>query len=159
MTEMLNILVAEPNKGFHDLLRLFLRKLTIYDHRLFIHSAYQQDQALAMIKHNKDFALIISSSKFKRKNDGLFFLAKIRKDKMLNATRIIYHIHQGDLQPKLDTIKKLEINCFRKTHELTQYNFFNEVHTSLRDFITIQTLNETQNRYQTILDRIHSRAS
>jgi len=140
----LKILIVEPDIGLHHLCRLFLRKMLFDKKHLVIYDAYTPHQALAQLENIKDFALIISSSKYKRKDDGLFLLAKIRKDPLISATRILYHIKEGGAQPSFDAIKKLNINCFREIKELTQYNFFNEIYTALGDYRYIIQANKSK---------------
>jgi class 3 adenylate cyclase len=143
------ILVVDDDDEVHQITRLALQHVRFEDQPLMVLSAHSGREALELLGHHDDIALILLDVVMETDDAGLRVARDIREVLHNEAVRIVLRTGQPGQAPERDVIVNYDINDYKTKTELTATKLFTAVITGIRAFrhiITIQRIAEENAR-------------
>ncbi len=147
------VLVVDDEPDVHQSTMLALRNVQILNRSLEVLHASCYDEALAILTHEHDLAVILLDVVMDTEDAGLRLVRAIREDLRLTALRIVLRTGQPGYAPELQVIRDYDINDYRNKSELTRHKLVTCLTTAIRSYLQIRTLNQSHNRLETIINQ------
>ena len=128
------VLVVDDDPDVHEATRFGLAHVSILGRPLELLHAYSSAQALALLEHESDIAVILLDVVMESDDAGLRTVGVIRERLKLENTRIILRTGQPGQAPEADTITRYDINDYKTKSELTQNKLFTTLTASIRSY-------------------------
>jgi diguanylate cyclase (GGDEF)-like protein len=128
------ILIVDDDEDVHASSNLALHDIEIDGHPLVLEHAYSAAQALDILKHNDEFAVVLLDVVMEDDTAGLRLVNRIRDELGLHTTRIILRTGQPGYAPELETIRDYDIDDYRTKSELTRTRLFTSLTSAIRAF-------------------------
>ena len=139
-TESWKVLIVDDEKDVHLLTRTVLRDLEFEDKNIVFSSAYSGKEALAILKKENDFAVILLDVIMETDDAGLVFASKLRNELKNHSTRIILRTGQTGDVPIKEVIIKYDINDYKEKTQLNTSNLYISVLLALRSYKDIKLI-------------------
>ncbi|MCG6553139.1 MAG: PAS domain S-box protein [Candidatus Magnetominusculus sp. LBB02] len=134
------IMIVDDEQEVHEMTRLALKHF-VYDARgLEFISAYNSEQAKALIAQHPDSAVILLDVVMEGDSSGLQLVRYIREELKNDLVRIILRTGQPGMAPKNEVIVQYDINDYREKTELTNEKFNIAMLLALRSYRAIINL-------------------
>ena len=136
-TKSWNLLIVDDEEEVHTITKSVLKKFDYKNKGIIFHSAYCVDEALEILKNNKDIDVILLDVVMESDDAGLILVQKIREDLKNKDVRIILRTGQPGLYPPKDIIVDYDIDDYKEKTELTSAKLFITIISALktREFI------------------------
>lgn len=142
--EKWRILVIDDDNEVHTLTKLVLSDYIFEGKGLDILSAFSREEAIEVLKVEKNIALILLDVVMETDDAGLKCVKDIRHKLGNNDVRIILRTGQPGSAPERDIIMNYDINDYKAKTELTADKIFTMVTSSLRAYKHIMTISNNK---------------
>ncbi|SEK10378.1 MULTISPECIES: bifunctional diguanylate cyclase/phosphodiesterase [unclassified Variovorax] len=128
------VLVVDQDADVHAAARAALQGLTLFGRPLVFLHAYSGEEARALVRGERDLAMVILDVVTESASAGLDLVDFIRHTAGLRNTRIVLRTGRPGHVPALDTLLRYDINDYRTKAELTQDRLLAMVVTAVRSY-------------------------
>jgi signal transduction histidine kinase len=149
--EAWKLFIVDDDKDIHEITKLALKDLKFKDKPISFVSAYSAGEAIAYLKENPLFAIVLLDIGMETNDAGLDVATFIRKQLKDNLTRIIIRTGQPGDVPEQDIIDNYDINDYKSKTELTVEKLFTSIRTAIAQY---DQINELANLNQELEHRI-----
>lgn len=139
-----HILIVDDDAEIHTITRLALADVVVSGRSLQFHSAYNAEQAIALLSDRDDIAMILLDVVMERDDAGLRVAAAIRQELNNHEVRIVLRTGQPGTAPEERVIRDYDINDYRTKTELTRARLLTTVYTAIRSYQQIRTINASR---------------
>ncbi|MCM8711233.1 DUF3369 domain-containing protein [Clostridium sp. SYSU_GA19001] len=139
--ESWKILIADDEKEVHSVTKLVLSDFQFQGKGLKFYSAYSAQEAMELMRKNKDIAIILLDVVMEEEDSGLKVIKYVREVLQNNDVRIILRTGQPGQAPEKKVIVEYDINDYKEKTELTAQKLYTCIVTSLRTYRDIKTIN------------------
>ncbi len=146
------MLVVDDDPTVHDAIRLIIGKMTFRNRPVQMHSAYSTAEALGLLRHISDVAIILLNMAMDSDETGLRLVRAIRDDLGNRTSRIILRTGQSGQRPDERVIVDYDIGDSLARSELTTQKLFPALVTGLRCYQNIVALETTRQGLEAILE-------
>ena len=136
------LLIVDDEPDVHRATAFALAGITILGRPLEFLYAFSAAEAVAILKSEKDIAVILLDVVMEREDAGLALVRTIRNDLNLKEVRIILRTGQPGYAPEIETIHDFDINDYKTKSELTRTKLYASVTAALRTFEQIRALDQ-----------------
>ncbi|MFI5011148.1 MAG: DUF3369 domain-containing protein [Hyphomicrobiales bacterium] len=137
------VIVADDEPDVHKVTELALSSFTFEGRSLRRVHAYTGVEAVAAVRDNPDAAVLLLDVVMESEYAGLDAVRRIRDEIGNRKVRIVLRTGQPGAAPETDVVARYDINGYADKTELTRRKLETILHSSLRAFRDIQTI-ETQ---------------
>jgi diguanylate cyclase (GGDEF)-like protein len=134
LREPWRILVVDDDRDVHESTTFGLRGLDIEGRGLQLLHAYSGEEAVNLLRHQRDVAVVLLDVVMESDNAGLATVTAIRHQLGLNNLRIILRTGQPGQAPEIDTIRRYDINDYKTKSELTRTKLYTALTTAVRSY-------------------------
>jgi len=145
------LFIVDDDKDIHEITKLALKDLKFKDKSISFVSAYSAREAIAYLKENPLFAIVLLDIGMETNDAGLDVATFIREQLKDNLTRIIIRTGQPGDVPEQDIIDNYDINDYKSKTELTVEKLFTSIRTAIAQY---DQINELANLNQDLEKRI-----
>lgn len=135
-----NVLVVDDEPDVHQVTRLALANIDFLGRPLNIISSYSGAEALDVLRHQNDIALVLLDVVMESENAGLKLARIIREELHNHHVRIILRTGQPGAAPERQVIESYDINDYKAKTELTRDKLYTAVLGSLRSYNDIMKI-------------------
>ncbi len=146
------ILIVDDEEEVHTLTRLVLRNYTFENRPLELISAFSGAAARDIMREDSGIALILLDVVMESEDSGLRLVRQIREEMGNKNVRIILRTGQPGQAPELEVVAQYDINDYKAKTELTAQKLFTTVTSALRSWRDIQTIDQSRQGLQRVLD-------
>ena len=139
-----NMLVVDDDKAVHDVTKLVLKNVIVFNRNIVIHSAYSAQQAKELLFSNVTFAFALIDVVMETDNAGLSLVKWIRHVKHDTNIRLVLRTGQPGEAPEQDIISHYDIHDYKEKSELTAKKLFTLSYSCLRTYNDIIKAKEMQ---------------
>lgn len=154
------VLVVDDDPEVHEATVFGLRDVLILGRPLQLLHAHSGAEALALLKHERDVAVVLLDVVMETVTAGLDIVSTIRDDMALLDARIILRTGQPGYAPDERTVAQYDINDYRTKSELTRSKLFIALFTAIRAYDQLcraaeqqRFLRETLNISSSLIDK------
>ncbi len=134
------LLIVDDEPDVHRATTFALNGLSILGRPLEFLHAYSAEQATAMLREERDIAVVLLDVVMEREDAGLALVKVIRLDLKLTDVRIILRTGQPGYAPEIETIHAFDINDYKTKSELTRAKLYATITAALRTYDQIRAL-------------------
>ena len=138
--ETWKLFIVDDDKDIHEITKLALRNLKFKDKPISFVSAYSAAEAIAYLKENPQFAIVLLDIGMETDDAGLDVATFIREQLKDDLTRIIIRTGQPGDVPEQDIIDNYDINDYKSKTELTLEKLFISIRTAIAQYDQINEL-------------------
>jgi signal transduction histidine kinase len=138
--ETWKLFIVDDDKDIHEITKLALRDLKFKDKAISFVSAYSAQEAIAYLKENPQFAIVLLDIGMETNDAGLDVASFIREQLQDDLTRIIIRTGQPGDVPEQDIIDNYDINDYKSKTELTLEKLFISIRTAIAQYDQINEL-------------------
>jgi len=146
------VLVVDDDAEVHATTAYSLQGAEMLGRRLELAHAHSAAEALALLHHDPDFAVILLDVVMETPDAGLRLVRSIREELGLAMVRIILRTGQPGYAPELAVIRDYDINDYRTKSELTRTRLLTSLYAALRAYGHIQALETSRRGLEQIID-------
>lgn len=146
------VLIVDDDDDVHDATRLVLANTQVLGHALELLHARSAAEARALLRSERDIAVILLDVVMEEENAGLKLVDHIRRELRLEEVRIILRTGQPGHAPELEAIRDYDINDYKTKTELTRHKLYTTLTTALRSFEQIRTINASRRGLELIVN-------
>jgi response regulator RpfG family c-di-GMP phosphodiesterase len=148
-----HILVVDDEPSVHDVTRLTLGRLEVFDQPLKLHSAYSAAEARELLEGTDlNFCMAFIDVVMETQNAGLELVQWIRKDLDDNEIRLVLRTGQAGMAPESDVIRQYDINDYRAKTDLTAQSLSTCVFNAVRGYRDITTISRSLSAFRKLID-------
>lgn len=148
-----HILVVDDEPSVHDITRLTLARLEVFDQPIKLHSAFSGAEAKDMLKNSDvDFCMAFIDVVMETQHSGLELVDWIRNDLENTAIRLILRTGQAGTAPESEVIRQYDINDYRSKTELTAQSLSTCVFNAVRGYRDITTISRSLSAFRKLID-------
>ena len=136
------LMVVDDEPDVHRATAFALTGVKILGRPLEFLHAYSATEAEALLRSERDVAVVLLDVVMEREDAGLALVKTIRQDLKLTELRIILRTGQPGYAPEIETIHDFDINDYKTKSELTRTKLYATVTAALRAFEQIRKLDE-----------------
>jgi diguanylate cyclase len=136
------LMVVDDEPDVHRATTFALTGVKILGRSLEFLHAYSAAEAEALLRSERDVAVVLLDVVMEREDAGLALIKTIRKEFNLADLRIILRTGQPGYAPEIETIHDYDINDYKTKSELTRTKLFATVTAAMRAFEQIRRLDE-----------------
>ncbi|WP_175421439.1 HD domain-containing phosphohydrolase [Marinitoga sp. 1135] len=144
------ILIVDDEKDVHRVTRIVLKGLTFEGRPIKLISAYSKEEALEILRKDKDIALAIIDVVMEDKHAGLDLVKYIRENLKNHKTRLVIRTGQPGYAPNKEVVLNYDINDYREKTELTSERLITVILSGLRSYRDIVNLEKEAESLKTI---------
>lgn len=126
------ILVVDDDPDVHEATKFALNGEVIQNRNLEFLHAYSGQQALALLRHELDIAVILLDVVMETEDAGLRIIETIRTELNMHNTRIVLRTGQPGYAPEITTIYRYDINDYKTKNELVRSKLYITLTTAIR---------------------------
>jgi response regulator RpfG family c-di-GMP phosphodiesterase len=146
------LLIVDDERAVHDTARAALRDFTYEDRPVRVLDAYTSAEALDILGHHPDLALILLDVVMERDDSGVRLAHHIRHRLQNADVRIIMHSGKDQLGPGPDFVAACDISDFRQRMDLSLDRMTGIVSQALRSYRDIRTIDRSEQALQRIAE-------
>lgn len=142
---MWKVLVVDDEPEMHTITKLAFENTSFLNGGIEIVSAFSSTEALAVLKTNKDIAVVILDVVMEDEDSGLRAVKAIREILNNREVRIILRTGQPGYAPEREVIVNYDINDYKEKSELTSQKLFSSVISAIRaykDIVELKKMSE-----------------
>lgn len=128
------VLIVDDDADVHHATEFALNGLQILDRPIHFLHAYSSIEAIDLLMHEADIAVILLDVVMEKEDAGLAAVSVIRRDLGLINTQIILRTGQPGYAPELETIRRYDINDYRTKSELSRTKLYTALTASVRAY-------------------------
>lgn len=148
-----HILIVDDEPSVHDITRLTLARLDVFDHPIELHSAYSGAEARRILQTSPiDFCMAFIDVVMETQHSGLELVDWIRNDLKNNAIRLVLRTGQAGTAPESDVIRQYDINDYRSKTDLTAQSLSTCVFNAVRGYRDITTISQNLSAFRKLID-------
>lgn len=144
--------IIDDEAAVHDVTKLALRGVTIYDRPLEFYSAYNAKEGEELLKQNPDTAVILLDVVMESDDAGLKLVDIIRNEMKNNSVQIVLRTGQPGYAPEEDVIIQYEINAYKNKNELTRNKLFTTIATAIRSYQQITAIKKSRDGLREVIN-------
>jgi len=145
------ILVVDDDPEVHIATNYALQHVEVFARPLALVHADSAAEARALLKHDRDFAVILLDVVMETEDAGLQMISFIREHCGMSQTRIILRTGQPGHAPELTVFNTYDINDYRTKNELTRVRLITAISAAIRSFHQIHAIDETRRGLERII--------
>lgn len=145
------ILVVDDDPDVHQATRYALDAVEVVGRRLQLLFASSAAEARALLRVERDVALVLLDVVMETESAGLELVDFIRQMNVHRATRIVLRTGQPGYAPEFDTIVKYDINDYKSKAELSHLRLLTTVTTAVRAYQQLRALAAAQDGLELIV--------
>lgn len=134
------LLMVDDDAEVHASTRFALKGVQLLGRPLELISASSGQEALACLREDTDFAVLLLDVVMESQDSGLCLVRQIRDDLGLQELRIILRTGQPGYAPELEVFAQYDINDYRTKAELTRTRLLTSLCAALRAYQQIRAL-------------------
>src|SRR3990167_7448449 len=134
-------MIIDDDADVHTATTFALGNLEMQHRTLQFLHAYSAAEARAILKHEKDIAVILLDVVMEQQDAGLQLVRYIREEVGMTDARIILRTGQPGYEPEIDAIRDYDINDYKTKSELTRIKLFTTVTAAIRSYEQIRAIN------------------
>jgi putative nucleotidyltransferase with HDIG domain len=150
-SEKWKILVVDDEEDVHRITKLILREFSYQNKELALTHAYSGEEAMAILRRESDFALVLLDIVMESEHSGLDVVQYIRKELQNSQIRIILRTGQPGKAPLKNIIVQYEINDYKQKTELTTDKMFATIISALRSYADIMSIHKNKSNLENII--------
>jgi response regulator RpfG family c-di-GMP phosphodiesterase len=148
-----HILVVDDEPSVHDVTRLTLGRLDVFDQPLKLHSAYSAAEAKEILKKKEvAFCMAFVDVVMETQEAGLELVRWIRGELKDSEIRLILRTGQAGMAPESDVIRHYDINDYRSKTDLTAQSLSTCVYNAVRGYRDITTIAQSLSAFRKLID-------
>jgi len=148
-----HILVVDDEPSVHDVTRLTLGRLEIFDRPLKLHSAFSAAEAREILeKGETSFCMAFVDVVMETEHAGLELVEWIREEMNDQDIRLVLRTGQAGMAPEHDVIRNYDINDYRSKTELTAQSMSTCVYNAVRGYRDITTIARSLSSFRKLID-------
>lgn len=148
-----HILVVDDEPSVHDVTRLTLNRLNIFDKPIKLHSAFSGKEAREILTANEvDFCMAFVDVVMETQNSGLDLVDWIRQELNNEEIRLVLRTGQAGMAPETEVIRKYDINDYRSKTELTAQSLQTCVFNAVRGYRDISSISKSLKAFRKLID-------
>lgn len=145
------VLIVDDEPDVHTVTKIALAGFLFDGCGLDLLHAYSAKEAEEVLRLNPDTAIILLDVVMESETAGLLLVDVIRSELGLKNTRIVLRTGQPGQAPEMEVIVKYDINDYKAKSELTSQKLFTLMHTCLRSYRDIVTLEQNKVGLQQVI--------
>lgn len=145
------IMIIDDDADVHSATTFALGNLEMQHRPLEFLHAYSAAQARAMLKVERDIAVILLDVVMEQEDAGLQLVRHIRETQGMTEARIILRTGQPGYAPEIDAIRDYDINDYKTKSELTRTKLFTTVTAAIRSYEQIRAINASRRGLELIV--------
>lgn len=145
------VLIADDEPDIHDITELTLRDATFHGRPLQFLHAYSGREAIEILRHDDDIALVLLDVVMETEHAGLEAVQTIRNTLGNHRTRIVLRTGHPGQAPEQEVVRCYDINDYKEKTELTSKKMFTLVHTSLSHYRELTALDANRAGLETVI--------
>jgi len=134
------LLIVDDEPAVHEVTRYTLGSFRFRRKGMRILSAYSGAEAITIMQHHHDIALVLLDVVMETRNAGLRCAARIRNELHNTLVRIILRTGQPGDAPQLEVMLKYDINDYKEKGDLTEIKLLSAVTAALRSYADLTTI-------------------
>jgi len=142
--EYWDVLIVDDEDAVHSVTKMVLKSKVIDGKKLRFHSVYNGQEAIALLRQQPNFAVILLDVVMENDHAGLEACRIIRDELKLDTVRIILRTGQPGSTPQEEVILKYRINDYKEKNELTASKLFSCIVTAVRSYDDLICLQHSQ---------------
>jgi response regulator RpfG family c-di-GMP phosphodiesterase len=115
-------------------------------------SAYSGEEAIEVLKENKNIAIILLDVVMETDHAGLDVVQRIRDELNNNIIRIILRTGQPGYAPEKDVIQKYDINDYKEKTDLSDVKLYTTIMSALRSYKDLTTIAKSKVGLEKIIE-------
>lgn len=139
------LLVVDDDKVIHQITDLVLKEVQFLDFELIVLNAYSAENAIKILKTNKDIAVALIDVNMETSTSGLDLVNYIRSELNNKFIRLVIRTSEISKYPAREVIQKYDINDYIKKSKIDKDRLFTSVRSSVKQYIQ---LIELDNKYK-----------
>ena len=148
-SQVFNVLIVDDEPDIHAAIKMSIKHEVVFGRPLNIHSAYSKKEAIEFVEQfNDEISLVFLDVVMETEHAGFEFLTELRNSNQHPQPQVALITGQAGLTSERDAAKKHEINAYLSKTDLNPYRLVSLLNTSIRNFITIEKLEETSEKLQ-----------
>jgi len=145
------MLIVDDEEEVHSITKSVLKKLVFENKTLKFHHAFNADEAINIMKNNKNIALVLLDVVMESNEAGLNVVKDVREVLKNDLVRIILRTGQPGSAPEKDIILNYDINDYKEKTELTSTKLYTSVITALRSYKELESIRNSKLGLERIL--------
>lgn len=146
------IMIVDDEQAIHDVTRLALNGILFSGRTLQFISCYSGAEAKKAIAEHPDTALMLLDVVMENDTAGLDVARWVREDVGNKMVRIVMRTGQPGQAPERKVITDYDINDYKEKTELTSSKLFTLLHSSLRSYQHILTIEQGRRGLSKVID-------
>ncbi len=146
------MLIVDDEEEVHSITKSVLKKLIFDKKSLKFHHAFNAQEAIEIIKNNKNIALVLLDVVMESNEAGLNVVKTVREELKNDLVRIILRTGQPGSAPEKDIILNYDINDYKEKTELTSTKLYTSVITALRSYKELASIRNSKLGLEKILE-------
>lgn len=145
------ILVVDDDPDVHESTAYGLRGLDVEGRSLSLIHAHSAAEAMALLRTERDIAVILLDVVMETEDAGLATVGAIRSELGLTNVRIILRTGQPGQAPEIDTIRRYDINDYKTKSELTRTKLYTALTAAVRSYDQLRRLDASRRGLEQIV--------
>lgn len=146
------ILIVDDEKDVHTVTQTVLSDFSFKDKELKFFNAYNEQEALKIMKEEDNIALVLLDVVMERDNSGLRVAKNIREELENHLVRIVLRTGQPGSAPEESVIVDYDINDYKEKTDLTSKKLFTTIVTALRGYHDMRSLQKSKEGLKLVLE-------
>lgn len=148
------VLIVDDDNFIHRMLKEVNKNLTFEDKGIKFHSTYTSQEAINILKENKDIALVLIDVFLEEKDSGLGLAKYIREDLKNTDIRIVLMTGKGSDSLQDEIILNYDINGYENKSDLFSKKMNTVILSSLRSFRDINRIKNNRESMEKVVSSI-----
>lgn len=148
------VLIVDDDNFIHRMLKEVNKNLTFEDKSIKFHSTYTSQEAINILKENKDIALVLIDVFLEEKDSGLGLAKYIREDLKNTDIRIVLMTGKGSDSLQDEIILNYDINGYENKSDLFSKKMNTVILSSLRSFRDINRIKNNRESMEKVVSSI-----
>ena len=145
------ILVVDDDPDVHESTRYALGNIEVAGRPLSLLHAHSGAEGLAVLRREKDIAVVLLDVVMESEDAGLLLVERIRGELALSHLRIILRTGQPGQAPELETIRRYDINDYKTKSELTRSRLYATLTAALRSYDQLSRLDASRQGLEKVI--------
>lgn len=150
------VLIVDDDEDVHHSTVFAMQNVLILDRPLKFLHAYTAREAVDILMHESDIAVILLDVVMETDDAGLRTVDIIRNELHLLNVRIILRTGQPGQAPELEAITSYDINEYKTKNEFTRRKLFTSLTTAIRSYNQLQQLDASRQGLEKIIEASNS---
>lgn len=146
------VLVVDDDVDVHESTAFGLRGMEIEGRPLQLLHAYSGAEAVALLRHESDIAVILLDVVMETENAGLETVERIRGELGMEHVRIVLRTGQPGQAPEIETIRRYDINDYKTKSELTRVKLYTALTATIRSYDQLLRLDSSRRGLEKIIE-------